>query len=142
MVSTFYFKGINMFEPVYVCRASFDSLVHVIPAKTGIVKVVGCHYFCPAVKLFHEELGEIYVYAGQEGDSLYGSDISWLGDEAHRDRYEISLAECQKRYSSIPKPGEAWLVTEGRKYINWDRADQNMFLLNEDGSFYKEDHNG
>jgi len=52
---------------------------------------------------------------------------------------EISEKTCLRRYGSVPEPGEAWLVTEGRKYINWDRVDQNMFLLNEDGSYHKDD---
>ncbi len=116
-----------MFEPVYVSRDShalyyhgmFHDGIDVTPAKIGIVKLAGCIFFVPAIV----DVCGRYNFVG-------GACVE-----------RISLPTCQERYGSVPEPGEAWLVTEGRKYINWDREDQNMFLLNSDGSFYKENHN-
>jgi len=112
-----------MFEPVFVCRATYQDYdcarIMVVPATVGIVKLQGCHYFAAAVKDEDGEYGFRNIESGAE---------------------HIAQVACKKRYSSVPKPGEAWLVTEGRKCINWNRADQNMFLLNDDGSLYKEDH--
>ena len=103
-----------MFEPIYVCRGTYyNQSVMVVLAKIGIVKLTGCCFFIPALK--------------KRGD--YGSSS----------RSEIiCLATCRKRYGSIPKIEEAWLVEEGRKYINWTRVDQNLHLLNEDGSIVKQ----
>ncbi len=121
-------KGQSMFEPVYVSRDSralfinnmFHDCIDVIPAKIGIVKLAGCVFFMPAIK---DDCGK---YNAPDLDEHFE---------------QISLSTCQKRYGSVPEPGEAWLVTEGRKFINWEREDQNMFLLNKDGSLYKEDRN-
>jgi len=118
-----------MLQPVYVCRDSetmayglFSLLpvgpVVVVPANVGIMKLAGCVHF---------------VSASKPGPSDSYNRFSLTNMES------ISLAECEERYSSVPKPGEAWLVTEGRKYINWERVDQNMFLLNDDGSYHRDD---
>ena len=102
-----------MFEPVYVTRATFDRLmVRIIPANIGIVKLYGCCYFAAAIK----DKGRLN---------------SPLCDPHEENIY---LKECEKRYSSVPAEGEAWLVEEGRKYINWTRVDHNLHLLNADGS--------
>ncbi len=107
------------FEPVYVSRATFDrKFILVVPAHIGIVKLGGCYYFAPAVKTSDGE----YWYL------LYEK----VGGE------EISLSTCRRRYGSIPASGEAWLVEEGNKYINWTREDQNMHLLDEKGKIVKE----
>lgn len=113
-----------MFEPVFVTRNSYMNSdggqpIEVIPSSVGIVKVYGCHQFFVAVK-------------GANG--LYGG----CRPAEHGLEY-ISVDVCKKRYGSIPEPGEAWLVQERKDYISWDREDQNMFLLNENGSYCKND---
>lgn len=88
--------------------------VDVIPAHVGIVKLEGCHYFVPA---------------GKDKGGYYGCGESEC----------ITSAICLERYGSVPKEGEAYLVEEGRKYINWTRVDEDMYLLDNQGNIVKED---
>ena len=105
-----------MFESVYVCRASYNKgcewCIDVFPAHIGIVKKAGCCYFASANN-----------YKKNDG---YGKPTE-----------RISKSQCRQQYSSVPPAGTAWLVEEGRKYINWTRVDHNMHLLNPDGSITK-----
>ncbi len=102
-----------MFEPVYVCRSTIGDSIIIVPARIGIVKVEGCVQFFCAIKDKYGDYGTIYEYS----------------KEAY-----ISVRECRARYSSVPPRNTAWLVEEGRKYINWTRVDLDMHLLNADGS--------
>lgn len=108
------------FEPIFVCRDSFAiGRVRIFPARVGIVKLEGCHYFAAALKGDNGEYG----YTCVEGQD------------------HITLSACHRRYGSVPAKGEAWLVEEGRKHINWERVDHNMYLLEEDGTIIKENEN-
>ncbi len=108
-----------MFKAVYVTKMKFHDYnidgVDVIPAHVGIVKLKGCHYFIPAVK---------------DKDGCYES------DEQHVST--ITSATCRRRYGAVPKEGEAYLVEEGRKHINWTRVDEDMYLLDIQGNIVKE----
>ncbi len=102
-----------MFESVFVCRSTVGDSIVIVPAKIGIVKLEGCVQFVCAIKDKYGDYGAIY----EESKEAY-----------------ISVQECRARYSSFPPRNTAWLVEEGRKYINWTRVDQDMHLLNTDGS--------
>ena len=104
-------KKKKMFESVYVCRDSVYNMILVIPARVGIVKIQGCVQYYAAIK---NKQGEF--------------------DYEHKCDVWLALEECKRKYSSYPDYGTAWLVEEGRKYINWTRVDQDMHLLNADGS--------
>ena len=106
-------KKKKMFESVYVCRSTVGDSIVIVPAKIGIVKLEGCVQFFCAIKDKYGDYGAIY----EESKEAY-----------------ISVRECRTRYSSFPPRNTAWLVEEGRKYINWTRIDQEMHLLNADGS--------
>ena len=109
-----------MFEPVYIAKDEFQNCeidtVVVISARVGIVKLEGCYHFAPAIK----NAGGNYGY-----------------EEQHTEY--ISSATCRRRYGAVPKEGEAYLVEEGRKYINWTRVDEDMYLLDDQGNIVKED---
>ena len=107
-------KKKKMFESVYVCRDTYCSKALIIPADIGIVKLEGCVAFYPATKI--------------DGD---------YGNENDCDEW-ISYPACRGRYGAIPSKGTAWLVEEGRKYINWTRVDHNLHLLNANGSIVKQ----
>ena len=108
-----------MFESVYVCKSTFDhNFIVVVPADIGIVKLKGCLFFAAAEKGTHGRR-----YGGKDG---YGT--------PHKSYVSITNSRCEQVYSSVPAKGEAWLVEEGRKYINWTRVDHNLHLLNADGS--------
>ena len=107
-----------MFESVYVCRdTEQDFHVTIVPAWVGIVKITGCVEFYAAIKKRHGKYGSAF-------------------DDNIEDN-NTTLAECRRKYDSVPEKGEAWLVEEGRKFINWTRVDHNMHLLNADGSIVK-----
>ena len=41
-----------------------------------------------------------------------------------------AVCVCRSSFDcSLPEKCEAWLVEEGRKYINWTRVDQNLHLM-------------
>ena len=104
-----------MFEPVYVSRDSnYQVTVTVVPAHIGIVKIEGCHQFEPAIK-------------DSDGDYGYGKEAKY-----------IAQATCRRKYGDVPEEGEAYLVEEGRKYINWTRVDEDMYLLDTQGNIVKE----
>ncbi len=102
-----------MFEPVFVTMDTYEvDYAEVTPARIGIVKIQGC----------------VAYYTARKSCGYYIPP-----------RESISFKECRERYSSVPKAGEAWLVEEGRKYINWTRVDHNMPLLDYKGNIVKED---
>ena len=105
-----------MFESVYVCRNTNGSLITIVPARIGIVKLKGCVQFFCAIKNSDGKYGYIYDTSGED---------------------YVPHKLCRDMYSSVPPDGTAWLVEEGRKYINWTQVDQNMHLLNADGSIVK-----
>ena len=107
-----------MFESVYVCRdtGQYSNIV-IAPAHIGIVKLEGCYMFRCAIKDTNGDYGNIY--------------------DGEKEDWTIRAERCREKYSSVPKNGEAWLVEEGRKYINWTRVDLDMHLLNADGSIVK-----
>ncbi len=106
-----------MFEPVFVTRDSNANFITVVPAHVGIVKVEGCYQFFCAIK---DEDGE-YGYNYDDNEKA------------------IARSTCRRRYGSVPKKGEAYLVEEGRKHINWTRVDEEMYLLDREGNIVKED---
>lgn len=109
-----------MFEPVYITRDTIGMIkVQINPAYIGIVKIAGCVQFEPAIK------GVFNCYGGSHNHGKAGVAF-------------ITLATCRKKYGSIPAQGEAWLVEEGRKYINWTQVDHEMYLLDEKGNIVKE----
>jgi len=114
-----------MFEPVYLVRGTLplSAVIFAVPAKTGIVSLAGaCHWFAPAIK---------------DADGYYGQHpVDCPGVEVYSTTRGFDA--CRKKYGDIPGVGEAWLVQERKGYISWDREDQNMFLLNWDGSYHKE----
>ena len=110
-------KKKKMFESVYVCRSTVGDSIVIVPAKIGIVKLEGCVQFFCAIKDKYGDYGAIY----EESKEAY-----------------ISVQECRTRYSSFPPRNTAWLVEEGRKYINWTRVDHTMHLLDRKGNIVKE----
>ena len=99
---------------VYVTRDTVQSnFVSVIPANVGIVKVDGCVIYWPAVKADNGRYGGVFCEVGARN---------------------ISLSTCRRRYSGVPKQGEAWLIEEGREYINWTRVDEELYRVNIKGN--------
>ena len=104
-----------MFEPVFISRDTEQiRFVTIVPARIGIVKIKGCLQFVAAIKDVDGEYG--YV------------------TDSTKEKNSTTLPECKRLYGSVPNREEAWLVEEGRKYINWLRVDQDLHLLNADGS--------
>ena len=102
-----------MFKPVYVTRDTVQSnFVSVIPANVGIVKVEGCVVYWPAIKADNGRYGGVFCEVGARN---------------------ISLSTCRRRYSGVPKQGEAWLVEEKRNHILWTRVDEDLHLLDKFG---------
>lgn len=104
-----------MFKPVFVSKdtetISRLATIDVTPFKLGIVKVKGCvQYFT------RKKRNGRFTTKGMEA---------------------ITKQECKKRYGSVPGRGSAWLVEEGRKYINWTQVDQDMPLMDDRGNRVK-----
>ncbi len=110
-----------MFEPVYITRDTccMKEYAQIIPAHIGIVKLKGCVRFEPAIK------NAAHFYGGFVNRNKAGATF-------------MKLFACRRKYGSIPAKGEAWLVEEGRKYINWTQVDQDLHLLDEKGKIVKE----
>jgi len=122
-----------MFKPVYVCRATYDANhVQIIPAELGIVKVYGCYFFTVAKKTRNSTFAESFLTA------IYRELHMWNSKLLPKGCHEICPRTCKRRYGTIPKRGEAYLVEEKRDHILWTRVDEDLHLLTEYGNIIKE----